>query len=584
MKKSQSIFIKLLIPIVSITFILLLFTYLMVSRIYATQTKSSTISSSQEILKQTDTSLKLVHNHIAKTASIIYQTNYLSEYLSTPIDSPSEEWRRRNVLSNALSSTPSAMVDYELAIIGKNGLILSNGVSWFKMEMEDFFELPAFRSSSESGMISYGCLSSGFSGTSHDTPVIYGCKALSNKKGDIYGMILLIIQEESLRQFYQSFTSKSSDILLISSDGTIFSSTTKDDIGTINSELMHTAKETFESGQRYSTTKDGFLITSLYITQYDCYVVNRINSTLLLNDFSPRIQTFVSVSIFFVLLSLSLLFITRHELLPLQYLSTQMANATEIPKPVQINSCIEIEQIGNSYNQMIQMLNQYLDEITIAHERQRQNELDLLQMQINPHFLYNTLDSVKHLIEMNNQKQACNTLDSLISLLRSTLGKTNQTVSVAEEVANIKNYISIIGPRYGDLIFAEVHAEPICMDYMMPNLLLQPLVENAFFHAFQKTKSGRIHIFIYKSKGTLFCEIIDNGDGMTEEQVIALQHSKSSTNSVTRIGVNNVRERLNMLYPSNNSFEVVSEPGYGTSITLSFPAQLITSENNNIIT
>lgn len=168
---------------------------------------------------------------------------------------------------------------------------------------------------------------------------------------------------------------------------------------------------------------------------------------------------------------------------------------------------------------MTNTLHRYLLELEAAHVKQRKDELDLLQMQINPHFLYNTLDSVKHLIEMQNNTNAYKIIDSLISLLRSTLGKTNTMVTVEDEVCNVKNYISIIEPRYGGLVKAEVLVDDECMPLEMPNLLLQPLVENAFFHAFQETKTGIIRIFIALIDQELSCEIIDNGDGMDALQL-----------------------------------------------------------------
>ena len=110
-------------------------------------------------------------------------------------------------------------------------------------------------------------------------------------------------------------------------------------------------------------------------------------------------------------------------------------------------------------------------------------------------------------------------------------------------------------------------------DMKLPKLILQPLIENAFFHAFQKTRAGSIHVFLYQDAGTLFCEITDNGDGMPESLTRQLLTSETSRHSVTHIGIVNVRKRLEILYPGKSSFEIISEPGYGTHITLSFPAK-----------
>lgn len=572
MTKPKSIFVQLLIPIATVILILLLFASATVSTIYRKQTQATAIQSNLEILAQTSTSLCLVHDHIAKTASTINQTDYLTNILASPMDSLSEEWRRRHILGTIFSNSPSAMVDYETVLVGTNGLAVSSGVGGVTVNADNVFELPAFKSSLISGHIAYGSSSSGFSYSTQKSSVIYGCKALTKPNKEISGAIIIMIQEKSLRQFYQSFSNRSTDILLISSDGTILSSATGDDIGTNNQLLIETAQYNNTNQLSYSVAYDNSIVLSLYIPQYDAFAVSQIKPALLLSSFAPRIQTVTVICVTLFLLFLSILYLTRRSLLPLQYLSRQMANTKGLPTPVFIYSCSEMEQISTSYNQMIETLEQYLDEINKAHEKQRQDELNLLQMQINPHFLYNTLDSVKHLVSMNNSDEACLIIDSLISLLRNTLNKTNTTVSVAEEINNINNYIAIITPRYGGLIQAEVHAEASCLNYEIPNLLLQPLVENAFFHAFQTTKSGKIHVFIYSNQEKLFCEITDNGDGMSERQLETLFQKDRPVNSVTRIGLVNVKERLAMIYPDNSSFQIVSESGYGTNITLSFPA------------
>ncbi len=112
----------------------------------------------------------------------------------------------------------------------------------------------------------------------------------------------------------------------------------------------------------------------------------------------------------------------------------------------------------------------------------------------------------------------------------------------------ISGTIFLLSPRYGGLIQADADAMPDCANLEIPTLLLQPLVENALFHAFQQTKSGSIHIFIYQNKGKLYCDITDTGDGMSKEQVAMLLHASSTSGTGNRIGISNVRDRLAILY------------------------------------
>lgn len=575
MKKSKtprSLLFTLLTPIFAAVLLLLLFASITISAIYIDQTEQTQIQSNLEILRQTDISLQLVHNHISEIATDITQKPYLSDILSKPMESVQDEWIGRQKISTLFSGNPNAMVDYEMLIFGKNGFAVSSGNGGLVMDTDELMALPVFRRAIENSRIVYASRLGGLSYSTENSAVILGCRSLTDAQGAPYGGILISIREKSLRQFYQSFINQNTNILLLASDGTILSSNIAEDVGTRNEALLTTAEKNRENHLSYSRSHTNEIILSRYISYYDSYIISRISPAAIYQSFRPRVQTMGVIIMTLLLLLLSIIWIIRRNLLPLKKLADHMAGARDVPTKAEITGASEIELITGSYNKMTASLHQYLDELNEAHEKQRRDELDLLQMQINPHFLYNTLDSVKHLMEMHNTENACRIIDALISLLRSTLGKTNTMVPVAAEVTNVRNYISIIEPRYGGLITADIHAEPECLNLEMPNLLLQPLVENAFFHAFQSTQSGHIRIFISLSGDDISCEIIDNGDGMGEEQLKQTLNAAAPHQSATRIGLANVRERLSILYPGRSSFQITSEPGYGTNITLTFPA------------
>ncbi|OUP02208.1 hypothetical protein B5F37_04975 [Drancourtella sp. An210] len=576
MKRPHTIFVKLMMPICAITILLLLSASITVSRIYTNQTENAAVSSNLEILNQTDTSLTLVHDHMARIALDIESTPSLVRALMSDLDNITEEWKARQNLSQIFYNMPAAMVDYEVVVAGKNGIAVGSGNGGVSLSPDDLFSLPVFRNAIQSGYMEYGGRRRGFTFTTQNTPVIYGCKALTNTRGETFGALILLIQEESLRQFYQSFSNKSTNILLMSSEGEILSSNIVEDIGANNFELLKTAKENKEKQREVSHNFRNSIVLSRYMVNFDAYVISQITSSILLKEFWPRFHSILVIcSALLVLLLVSFLTM-RKNLLPLRTLADHMEGAKGIPERVSISQSkdvLEIQRIADAYNRMINSLNDYMKEIEKAHEKRRQDELNLLQMQINPHFLYNTLDSVKHMVEMRHSSEACQTIDSLIFLFRSTLNKMNAKVTVSDELMNIRNYISIISPRYGGLIQADAEAMEDCLNVEIPNLILQPFVENAFFHAFQRTKSGSIHIFIYQNEGKLFCDITDTGDGMPKSQVDTLLRVHSAAGSGSRIGISNVRERLALLYPGENSFEIISEPGYGTHIMLSFPAK-----------
>lgn len=573
-KKHHSILFTLLTPIFSVTILILLFATLTVSAIYIHQTEEASIRANEEILKQTDASLQLVHNHIYQISANIIQKPYLGELLIKPIENVLDEYNIRHQIGNLFKTNPYAMVSYEITIAGVNGFAVSSGNGGPTLDAENLLKLPVFQKSIHDNGIIYDSLPQGISYSTSSSAIIIGTRPLRKSDGTLCGGIFITIPEYSLRQFYQSITNPNNDILLLSSDGTVLSSNISKDVGTKNNKLLNIAMDNQKQNLSYSRNQDGDIIVSRYVSYYDSYILSKITTSTIYQNFLPGIKTTLIILLSLSLVFFSITWIVKRNLSPLRKLADHMAGAKDVPLPVNhIEGASEIEMITTSYNKMTDTLHHYLQELKEANEKQRKDELNLLQMQINPHFLYNTLNSVKHLIEIQNNGNACQIIDALISLLRSTLGKTNTMVAVADEVKNVKNYISIIEPRYGGLVKAEIQVDSECLSYEIPNLLLQPLVENAFFHAFQETKTGLIRIFISKIGEELSCEIIDNGDGMNSLQISkTLESSNTNHQSATRIGLSNVKERLNLLYPDKNTFQITSEPGYGTNITLSFPA------------
>lgn len=519
-KKHTSILFTLLMPIFSVTILILLFATLTASAIYIRQTENAAIRANCDIIKQTDATLQLVHKHIYQISSNIVQKPYLGELLIQPINNVLDEYKVRHQIANLFKTNPYAMVNYEITITGVNGFVICSGNGGPTMKAEEMLQLPAFQKSLNKNRIVYDSLSQGISYSTVNSAVILGCQPLVKADGTLCGGIFISIPEISLKQFYQSIVNPNNNILLLSSDGTILSSNHSEDVGSKNNKLLDIVKENQDKQLDYVRDNNQNIIISRYISYYDSYIVSTITTSAIYKSFFPGLTTIIIIVLALVLLFFSMIWIVRKNLLPLRKLADHMASAKDIPTPTtEVGGAAEIQMITSSYNKMTNTLHRYLLELEAAHVKQRKDELDLLQMQINPHFLYNTLDSVKHLIEMQNNTNAYKIIDSLISLLRSTLGKTNTMVTVEDEVRNVKNYISIIEPRYGGLVKAEVLVDDECMPLEMPNLLLQPLVENAFFHAFQETKTGIIRIFIALIDQELSCEIIDNGDGMDALQL-----------------------------------------------------------------
>lgn len=204
-------------------------------------------------------------------------------------------------------------------------------------------------------------------------------------------------------------------------------------------------------------------------------------------------------------------------------------------------------------------------------------ELQALQSQINPHFLFNTLNVLSKLAFLEGAEQTSDLTISLSNLLRYSLQKLDQPVTLQEELTHIREYAAIQQTRFRDRIGFELEADPSALPVRIPALSLQPLLENAFQHGVAKLEDGgRISLIVQRRTEGICIIVTDNGAGMTEETRLSLlrleedredQEAKASTG----IGTRNVFRRLQLFYNRDDLIEIFSSPGQGTTIQIKIP-------------
>ncbi len=240
------------------------------------------------------------------------------------------------------------------------------------------------------------------------------------------------------------------------------------------------------------------------------------------------------------------------------------------------NSIEEIQTLNNSVNQMIEKIGQLVDDIRVEEINLRATELRLLQEQINPHFLYNTLDNIIWLAESGENDQVVNMVSSLSSFFRTTLSKGRDYITVAEEREHIESYLAIQKFRYRDILSYDIDFDKEILDNTILKLTLQPIVENALYHGI-KNKRGMGHINIVgKMKGEdMEFVVSDDGIGMTEDEVRRLKGIISGAIQDDRddggFGLFNVNQRLELNYGEEYGLNIESTYNVGTSIAVRIP-------------
>lgn len=249
--------------------------------------------------------------------------------------------------------------------------------------------------------------------------------------------------------------------------------------------------------------------------------------------------------------------------------------------PIKVKTNDEVKVLSDSFQQMRGNIKQLIEEIQEKSELDqllKELELKHLQNQINPHFLFNTLNTISRMAYLEDAAITSRLIESVSTLLRSSLGDINKTVTLREEVNVVKEYFYIQKTRFAERITFETNIDDNCLDVKIPVLTLQPLVENAFIHGVERLEEGGvISLNIYQHTNQVIIEIIDNGKGMSEEtrrKIFSREqidlHEEHSGHS-TGIGLRNVIKRLELVYKQPNILAISSQIDKGTTIKIQLP-------------
>ena len=234
----------------------------------------------------------------------------------------------------------------------------------------------------------------------------------------------------------------------------------------------------------------------------------------------------------------------------------------------------EVEHLGKSIKNMLGRIKVLMSDLVEEHNAKRKSEFDTLQSQINPHFLYNTLDIIVWMIENENSDKAVSIVTALAKFFRISLSKGKNIITVKDEVEHVRNYLMIQNMRFKNRFEYSIDVDEEVLSYSSLKLMLQPLVENAIYHGMEfMDGDGEIDVKVFKEDDSLYFTITDNGLGMSEDMVEALLSKDFvPSNKGSGIGVKNVNERIKLYFGNEYGLKVESEPDEGTKITIHLPA------------
>lgn len=258
--------------------------------------------------------------------------------------------------------------------------------------------------------------------------------------------------------------------------------------------------------------------------------------------------------------------------------SMRLVEKGDLNQNVHVDGAYEVEQLSGRFGTMLGRIRELLAQNARDQETRRKNELEVLQAQINPHFLYNTLNSVVRMAGSGRNDEVVTTITSLSKFFRISLSKGKAVIPLSDELEHVRHYLIIQQLRFRGKFVFDIRAEEGIEYAFTLKLVLQPIAENAIHHGIEYlTEEGRILITAGAENGDLVLRVSDNGVGMDEQRLAEVRASTAESATGSGVGIRNVAERIRLAYGKAYGLEIESEREIGTTVTLRMP--LVKEEN-----
>ena len=383
--------------------------------------------------------------------------------------------------------------------------------------------------------------------------------------------------EKVFYDIYKGTLNLNNTICIVDEYGTIASSSEREQLGEAFLDRYKIAAEELESGLDKKVRLDNtdYMVLKKQIAGTNWWIVDMVP----LKQMTEEVFWLRMVLAIFIILMIGLTIALTWGLMiyfgrPIRQLEQCMTQVTKgsFSMHMDYRREDEIKVLADGFNMMVEDLKIYMRDLVYQQQLLRSAELKAMQAQIRPHFLYNTLESISYLSQMGENAKIKVMTQSLIGLLRMTVGDIRTTVTLQEELEGVKQYINIQNIRYGNTLKESIYAEPETEGCRILKLLLQPVVENAIIHGIAPLGSpGVIMIYARREEQGICIEISDNGMGMEPGEAESLLADGKREGNFSGIGIANVQQRIRALYGKDYGLVIYSQPGNGTTVEVHLP-------------
>jgi two-component system sensor histidine kinase YesM len=469
-------------------------------------------------------------------------------------------------------------LSFDIVCLGENGFRYSS-CGYTEKDFERLSSFSWYRKQRAYGNASYSVTNFVPSPKSGGNTYCYAIvRNVYQVSGDFAGAIIVFVDENTLSSIYSDSIRPDSTIHLLNEYSTVVSSNDKSKIGI-------TPKSTpdylfVRSSNPYDIYTNNYGVKCFCVkytsTVTGWTIFEQIPLDSIMQPVRKIIYLIIAIVIGFYLLVLFVFsIITRSISRPIHAICEEMEhsisrNFAHLKIKTQL---AEIKRIGDSYNHLCDAINVLIKDVQSAEKQANDAKFNFLKAQINPHFLYNTLFSIKCMVEMGNQKHASKMLTLLIALLQNSVSSNRSMNTLLEETAILRKYVQLQNLRYDNRIQFHTNLPEECMQLTVPRFLIQPLIENVFLHAVP-LGNDRIELFIEfrPDGGKLLVHVCDTGIGFTQPELEDILAQPSASAS-SHIGLSNIQDRVQLLYGPEYGLSASCDSHFHTIVTLTLPLQ-----------
>ncbi len=530
--------------------------------------------------------MNIIIEHVEENTrlSIEQASSYIESHLEK-VQVLSDVLAERPDIIEALES-PSTMHDKELiktfetimqgdkyirsiTILSKDGEFLTNDSTMFEMLCEDFTKKQWYNDALNSKQMPVlTSIRRGNFTMDKDTWVISIARQIINEKGEHLGILLIDVSYQFIEQYLDSlrlgdkgysFVISNQNKLVFHHDPTYFNNDEK------ISKLIEVSK--FDTGYK----DDMGLVMFKSNIEHSRWTLVGLSSLEEASIFRKQLSTTVIlISLLLTVLSLLIAIIfSKRVSKPVKNLENALRQTGKKLEEIAVDKNVpyEVQSLSLQYNEMLKRIRELIENLKSIEELRRVESIKMLQSQINPHFLYNTLDTIVWLAEFEDSSGVIDVSKSLGEMLRMGLNMEQSEIALEEEIKYTKNYLIIQEYRYGDRFDYEISGDNSLDKTKVPKLILQPIIENAIYHGISGyEEDGLIRISYYKNKENLIIEIQDNGIGFD----IKTKKNKNDL-ALGGIGIENVNRRIKLICGEEYGLKIKSKIKEGTTVIYHLP-------------